>query len=276
MADSWLLFGTMTDMKYISWNINGYRAWVDKEGTVDFLLAENPDVICFQETKAQTEQIEESVAFHFKQWPHHFFNQAEKKGYSGTAVLSKHEPMSVSYGIDGLDLADSEGRVITVEYSDHFLMTVYTPNSKPDLARVDLRHDEWDKQFLSYMQRLEKKKPVVVCGDLNVAPTEIDLKNDATNRTTDTRPGSPGATDKERRGFANYLAAGFIDTWRYLYPEERTYSWWSYRSNARATNAGWRIDFFLASASLEDRISAAHIYDQVHGSDHCPVGLELQ
>lgn len=263
-------------MKYISWNINGYRAWVDKEGTVDFLLSQNPDAICFQETKAQTEQIEESVAHHFYHWPHHFYNAAEKKGYSGTAILSKHEPLSVRYGIDDLPLADDEGRVITLEFDSHYLVTVYTPNSKPELERVDLRHQEWDVQFLKYLKMLEQKKPVVVCGDLNVAPTEMDLKNDKTNRTTDTRPGSPGATDKEREGFANYLEAGFIDTWRHLHPDERKYSWWSYRSNARATNAGWRIDFFLVSQNLQEHIKAAEIHDDIHGSDHCPVSLELK
>lgn len=259
----------------ISWNVNGYRAWVEKEGAVDFLLSQNPDVICFQETKAQVEQIAESMAQTFSSWPHQFFNQAIKKGYSGTAVLSKIEPLSVNYGIKGLPLADDEGRVITVEYEQYYLVTVYTPNSKPDLARVDLRHDDWDKKFLKYMQKLEKEKPVVVCGDLNVAPTEIDLKNDKTNRTTEKFPGNPGATDKERAGFANYMAAGFIDTWRHLNGEDRKYSWWSYRSNARATNAGWRIDFFLASQSLEKKIKDAHIYNEAYGSDHCPIGLEL-
>lgn len=263
-------------MKFISWNINGYRAWVQKEGTVDFLLRENPDFICFQETKAQTEQIEESVAFHFKKWPHHFFNSAEKKGYSGTAIISKHEPISVHYGIDDLPLADDEGRVITLEYDDFYLVTVYTPNSKPSLARVDLRYDEWDKKFLAHMRRLEKNKPVVVCGDLNVAPTALDLKNDKTNRTTETFAGNPGATDKERSGFANYLSAGFIDTFRFLHPETLTYSWWSYRSNARASNAGWRIDFFLTSKSMIPRIHQAVIHDNITGSDHCPVALKIR
>ena len=259
----------------ISWNVNGYRSWVEKEGTVDFLLKEDPEVICMQETKAQVEQIAQSMARVFSLWPHQFFNQAIKKGYSGTAILSKKEPLSVSYGIQGLVLADQEGRVITVEFDDYYLVTVYTPNSKPNLARVDLRYEEWDKKFLAYLQELEKSKPVVVCGDLNVAPTEMDLKNDKTNRTTETFPGNPGATDKEREGFANYLQAGFIDTWRTMNPQERKYSWWSYRSKARATNAGWRIDFFLSSQSLQKKIKQAHIYNEAYGSDHCPVGLEL-
>ncbi len=263
-------------MKYISWNINGYRAWVQKEGTVDFLLQQNPDAICFQETKAHTDKIQESVETVFVAWPYQYFFQAVKPGYSSTAILSKTEPINVTYGIKNLPLSIDEGRVITAEFDDHYLVTVYTPNSKPDLARVDVRHDEWDKKFLAYMKKLEKKKPVVVCGDLNVAPTEIDLKNDKTNRTTEKFPGNPGATDKERAGFANYMKSQFIDTWRMQNPDERKYSWWSYRSNARASNAGWRIDFFLASSSLEKRIKATHIYNEAYGSDHCPVGLELK
>ena len=263
-------------MKYLSWNINGYRAWVQKDNTVDFILSVNPDVICFQETKAQQDQIEESVAINFAAWPYQYFNSADKKGYSSTAMLCRTEPVSVIYGIKNLDLSDSEGRVVTAEFADHFLVTVYTPNSKPDLARVDLRHDDWDKKFLAYMKKLEKKKPVVVCGDLNVAPTEIDLKNDKTNRTTEKFQGNPGATDRERAGFAAYMGAGFVDTYRHLFPEERKYSWWSYRSNARASNAGWRIDFFLTSGSLAGKIKNAEIYNDSYGSDHCAVGLELK
>lgn len=263
-------------MKFISWNINGYRAWVQKEGTVDFLLSEKPDFICFQETKAQAEQITDSVSEIFSSLPYQYFNSAIKKGYSGTAILAKHKPDAVTYGVPGLDLSDDEGRVITLEYGTFFLITVYTPNSKPDLARVDLRHDEWDKKMLKYMQKLEKKKPVIYCSDMNVAPTPMDLKNDKTNRTTDKFPGNPGATDKERVGFANYMKYGFIDTWRYLHPEDIKYSWWSYRSNARASNAGWRIDFFLTSNILAQKITQATVHDDVYGSDHCPVSLEVK
>ena len=263
-------------MKYISWNINGYRAWVQKDGSVDFLITQNPDVICFQETKAHTDKIKDSVEQVFASWPYQYFFQAERPGYSSTALLSKTEPLNVSYGINNLPLSVEEGRVITAEFDDHYLITVYTPNSKPDLARVDLRHDEWDKKFLAYMKKLEKKKPVVMCGDLNVAPTSIDLKNDKTNRTTEKFPGNPGATDKERAGFQKYMDAGFIDSWRHLNPDEMKYSWWSYRSNARATNAGWRIDFFLTSSSLEKRIQDAQIYNEAYGSDHCPVGIEIK
>ena len=262
-------------MHMLSWNINGYRAWVQKEGTVEFVARCNPDVICFQETKAHTDKIQESVAHMFAAWPYQYFHQAIKPGYSSTVVLSRVEPLSMDYGIPDLELSTAEGRVITVEFTDYYLVNVYTPNSKSDLARVDLRHDEWDKKFLNYMQQLEKKKPVVVCGDMNVAPTAIDLKNDKTNRTTKNFPGNPGATDKERAGFAAYLQAGFVDTWRHLHPEEQKYSWWSYRSGARATNAGWRIDFFLVSQSLVSRITQAEIHNEVYGSDHCPVGLEL-
>ncbi len=263
-------------MKAISWNVNGYRAWVQKEGTTDFLLEQKPDFICFQETKAQPEQISESVSDIFHNWPHHYFNSAEKKGYSGTAILAKQEPDKVFYGIDGLDLSDSEGRVITLEYPDYFLVTVYTPNSKPDLARVDLRHDDWDKKFLKYLQKLEKKKPVICCGDLNVAHNPIDLKNDVNNMTTETKPGSAGFTDKERAGFENYMKAGFVDTFRHLHPEKIQYTWWSYRANARATNAGWRIDYFLVSQSLKNQVKNALIHDDIHGSDHCPVSVEIK
>ncbi len=259
----------------ISWNINGYRAWIQKDGTVDFLVDHNPEVICFQETKAHTDKIQESVAQIFNQWPHQYFHQAVKPGYSSTAMLSKIKPLSVSYGISGLDLSSEEGRVITAEFEDYYLINVYTPNSKADLARVNLRHDEWDVKFLYYMQKLKKNKPVIVCGDMNVAPSEIDLKNDKTNRTTETFPGNPGATNKERSGFANYMKAGFIDTWRLQHPTEQKYSWWSYRANARATNAGWRIDFFLVSENLTSKIKDTAIYNEVYGSDHCPVGLEL-
>lgn len=264
-------------MKAISWNVNGFRAWKEKDGAVDFLLQENPDFICLQETKAQPEQIVDFAAEIFKDYPHHFFNSAIKKGYSGTAIFSKHEPISVSYAIDTLDLADDEGRVITAEFDDYYLVTVYTPNSKPDLSRVDYRHDEWDPKFLNYLKKLEKEKPVVVCGDLNVAHEEIDLKNPGSNKTTEKNPGNPGFTDKERKGFTNYIKKGFVDTFRYLYPDTvERYSWWSYRFNARTNNSGWRIDYFLISDSLKSKLKDAKIHDKITGSDHCPVSIELK
>lgn len=239
-------------MKFISWNLNGIRAWIQKEGVLEFLEDENPDVFCIQESKAQCDQIVEAIGDSFAKYKYHYFNCAEKKGYSGTGIFSKKEPISVTYGI-GDDL-DSEGRVITAEYKEYFLVTVYTPNSKPDLARVDYRHDTWDKNFLKHMQKLEKKKPVVVCGDLNVAHTEIDLKNPQSNKTTENNPGNPGFTDKERKSFERYLKAGFIDTFRFKNPDTVKYSWWSYRFNARKNNSGWRIDYFLTSDSLKDKI----------------------
>ena len=267
----------MNPTSFVSWNINGYRAWIEKDGTKDFLGKNHFDVICFQETKAQPEQIRPSAKEHFPDHTYQYFFSAEKKGYSSVALLSRIEPISVSHGIDKLPLSVTEGRVITAEYAGFYLITVYTPNSKPDLARVDLRHQEWDPGFLEYIQALEKKKPVIICGDLNVAPTPLDLKNEKTNRTTDKRPGSPGATDKEREGFANYMKAGLIDTWRALHPEQTDrYTWWSYRSGARAGNAGWRIDFFLISESLSEQVIHADIHDEVTGSDHCPVSLRMQ
>lgn len=266
----------MFHMKYISWNVNGFRAWKEKPGAIEFLHQENPDAICFQETKAQPEQILDDAKKLFSEYPHHYFNSAVKKGYSGVAILSKIEPKQVTYGIEGLALADEEGRVLTAEYADHFLVTVYTPNSKPDLARVDYRHQEWDVQFLKYLKKLEKKKPVVVCGDLNAAHQEIDIKNATSNKTTPKSPGTAGFTDKEREGFENYLQAGFIDTFRFLKPDTVKYSWWSYKFNAKANNAGWRIDYFLTSKSLEKRILEAEIHDTVLGSDHCPVSLTFK
>jgi exodeoxyribonuclease-3 len=260
-------------MKFISWNVNGVRAWIQKDGVLDFLKKEDPDVFCIQESKAQEDQIIEAIEDNFNDYPYKYFNCAEKKGYSGVGVFSKTKPISVSYGI-GDDL-DSEGRVITVEYKNYFLVTVYTPNSKPDLSRVDYRHDVWDKNFLKHMKKLEKKKAVIVCGDLNVAHNEIDLKNPASNKTTDKNPGNAGFTDKERKSFEKYIEAGFIDSFRFKNPDTVKYSWWSYRFNARKNNSGWRIDYFLTSNSLRDQIKKADIFDEVHGSDHCPVSLEI-
>ena len=273
-------------MKYISWNVNGIRAWKDKEGVIDFLEKESPDAFCFQETKIDDTKIDELSLYPdcellnqnktirtLKDYPFEYWNCAEKKGYSGTAIFSKTEPLDVLYGI-GHKL-DNEGRVITLEFEDNYLVTVYTPNSKNDLSRLSVRYEEWDILFLKHLKKLETKKPVVVCGDLNVAHKEIDLKNDKANMTTKTKPGNPGFTYQERERFEDFLDAGFIDTFRYLYPEKEQYSWWSYRAFARDRNVGWRIDYFLSSDSIKDKIKDAIIYDHVTGSDHCPVGIEL-
>jgi exodeoxyribonuclease-3 len=262
-------------MNIVSWNVNGLRAWKEKEGTVDFLNSGNFDVICLQETKAQPEQISEDSSELFQDHPYQYFNSAEKKGYSSTAIFSKEKPLSVSHVIDGLELAESEGRVITAEYSDCYVVNVYTPNSKPDLSRVDYRYREWDTKFLKHLQKLEKKKPVIMCGDLNAAHQEIDIKNPSANKTTKTKPGNPGFTDKERERLGDYLEAGFVDTFRSLYPDTVRYSWWSYRFGARARNAGWRIDYVMISDSISSKLSTAIIHDDIHGSDHCPVSADI-
>lgn len=250
-------------MKLISWNVNGLRACVTK-GFLDFFREADADVFCLQETKLQEGQIELELPGYYQYW-----NSAVKKGYSGTAVFSKKEPLSVSYGI-GIEQHDQEGRVITLEFSDFFVVTVYTPNSQEGLVRLDYRM-RWEEDFLAYLKKLEQKKPVVFCGDLNVAHREIDLKNPKTNRK------NAGFTDEEREKMTKLLQAGFIDTFRYFYPEqEGIYSWWSYRFQARSKNAGWRIDYFIVSEALKDRLEDARIYTQVMGSDHCPVGLILK
>ncbi len=250
-------------MKLISWNVNGLRACVTK-GFLDFFREADADVFCLQETKLQAGQIELELPGYYQYW-----NSAVKKGYSGTAVFSKKEPLSVSYGI-GIEQHDQEGRVITLEFSDFFVVTVYTPNSQEGLVRLDYRM-RWEEDFLAYLKKLEQKKPVVFCGDLNVAHREIDLKNPKTNRK------NAGFTDEEREKMTKLLQAGFIDTFRYFYPEqEGIYSWWSYRFQARSKNAGWRIDYFIVSEALKDRLEDARIYTQVMGSDHCPVGLILK
>lgn len=250
-------------MKLISWNVNGLRACVTK-GFLDFFREVDADVFCLQETKLQAGQIELELPGYYQYW-----NSAVKKGYSGTAVFSKKEPLSVSYGI-GIEQHDQEGRVITLEFSDFFVVTVYTPNSQEGLVRLDYRM-RWEEDFLAYLKKLEQKKPVVFCGDLNVAHREIDLKNPKTNRK------NAGFTDEEREKMTKLLQAGFIDTFRYFYPEqEGIYSWWSYRFQARSKNAGWRIDYFIVSEALKDRLEDARIYTQVMGSDHCPVGLILK
>ena len=253
-------------MKIVSWNVNGIRACLGK-GFLDFVKRENPDVICVQETKAHPEQVEMDL----ENYEHHFWNSAERKGYSGVAVFSKVKPISVKYG---MGLLDEEGRVITLEFEDYYLVTVYTPNSKPDLSRVDFRHDEWDKHFLEYVKGLDK--PVIFCGDLNVAHEEIDLKNPQSNKTTATRPGNAGFTNKEREGFSNFLSAGYVDTFRHLHSNEIKYSWWSYRFSARSKGIGWRIDYFLVDKKLLSRVKDSKILDDVMGSDHCPVELVLE
>lgn len=250
-------------MKLISWNVNGLRACVGK-GFLDFVKEQAPDVLCLQETKLQAGQIELELPHY-----HQYWNYAEKKGYSGTAVFTKAEPLSVSYGI-GIEQHDKEGRVITAEFPEFYLVTVYTPNSQNELARLPYRM-EWEDAFLAYLKKLEETKPVIFCGDLNVAHQEIDLKNPKTNRK------NAGFTDEERGKFTQVLENGFIDTYRYFYPDtEGVYSWWSYRFKAREKNAGWRIDYFVVSECLKERLADAMIYTQVMGSDHCPVGLELK
>ena len=249
-------------MKLISWNVNGLRACVQK-GFMEYFKEADADIFCLQETKLQEGQIALDLPGYQQYW-----NYAEKKGYSGTAVFTKTEPLSVSYGI-GVEEHDHEGRVITLEFSDFYLVTVYTPNSQDGLARLDYRM-KWEDDFLRYIKNLDEKKPVIYCGDLNVAHKEIDLKNPKTNRK------NAGFTEEERAKFTALIKAGFIDTFRYLYPDlEGAYSWWSYRFRAREKNAGWRIDYFLVSEALQDAIKDALIYKDIFGSDHCPVGLIL-
>ena len=250
-------------MKLISWNVNGLRACVQK-GFLDFFREADADIFCIQETKLQEGQISLELEGYDQYW-----NYAVKKGYSGTAVFTKRKPLHVAYGL-GIEEHDREGRVITLEYPGFYLVTVYTPNSQNELARLDYRM-RWETDFLSYLQGLEQKKPVVFCGDLNVAHQEIDLKNPKTNRK------NAGFTDEERQKFTELLQEGFVDTFRYFYPElEGIYSWWSYRFRAREKNAGWRIDYFCASEILKDKLVDAKIHTEVFGSDHCPVELLLE
>ncbi len=250
-------------MKLISWNVNGLRACVQK-GFLDFFREADADIFCIQETKLQEGQISLELEGDDQYW-----NYAVKKGYSGTAVFTKRKPLHVAYGL-GIEEHDREGRVITLEYPGFYLVTVYTPNSQNELARLDYRM-RWETDFLSYLKGLEQKKPVVFCGDLNVAHQEIDLKNPKTNRK------NAGFTDEERQKFTELLQEGFVDTFRYFYPElEGIYSWWSYRFRAREKNAGWRIDYFCASEILKDKLVDAKIHTEVFGSDHCPVELLLE
>ena len=249
-------------MKLISWNVNGIRACVNK-GFEEFFKQINADIFCVQETKCQPGQIDLKFEGYTSYW-----NSAEKKGYSGTAIFTKQKPMQVQYGI-GIEEHDNEGRVITLEYEDFYMVNIYTPNSKRELERLDYRQI-WEDEIRKYLLNLNIKKPVIMCGDLNVAHQEIDLKNPKTNR------GNAGFTDEEREKMTALLSAGFIDTYRYLYPEkEGAYSWWSYMGRAREKNVGWRIDYFIVSESIKDKIKEATIYPEVMGSDHCPVGLEI-
>ena len=250
-------------LKFISWNVNGLRACYDK-GFADAFNRLEADFFCLQETKMQEGQLDVQFKGYQSYW-----NYAEKKGYSGTAIFSKVKPLSVTYGL-GIEEHDHEGRVITLELESYYLITVYTPNSQEELRRLDYRM-KWDDDFRAYLKKLEEKKPVIVCGDLNVAHKEIDLKNPKTNRK------NAGFTDEERAKFTTLLESGFTDTFRYFYPEqEGIYSWWSYRFKAREKNAGWRIDYFLTSDSLKDKLRGAQIHTDILGSDHCPVELTIE
>ena len=250
-------------MNLISWNVNGLRACVTK-GFSDYFHQLDADFFCLQETKLQAGQIQLEFPGYVQFW-----NYAQKKGYSGTAIFAKQEPISVTYGL-GIEELDTEGRLITLEYEGFFLVTCYTPNAQQGLARIDHRL-KWDHAFRDYLSALDKKKPVIACGDLNVAYQEIDLKNPSSNR------GNAGFSDEERESFGKLLNAGFCDSFRYLYPDATgVYSWWSHRFNARKNNAGWRIDYFLVSDRIADKITAAPVYADIFGSDHCPIGLSIE
>ncbi len=250
-------------MKLISWNVNGLRACLQK-GFLTFFAEADADIFCLQETKLQEGQHDLDLPGYYQYW-----NYAEKKGYSGTALFTKKEPQCVVYGI-GIEEHDHEGRVITAEFENYYVVTVYTPNSQRELTRLEYRC-RWEADFLAYLKKLEEKKPVIFCGDLNVAHKEIDLKNPKTNRR------NAGFTDEERNCFTRLLESGFIDTFRYFYPDqEEIYSWWSYMFQARSKNAGWRIDYFVTSKALEERLADAKIHTEIMGSDHCPVELILR
>lgn len=249
-------------MRLISWNVNGLRACIQK-GFLDYFRSVDADFFCLQETKLQAGQLELDLPEYFQYW-----NYAQKKGYSGTAIFTKHQPLSVTNGL-GIEELDTEGRVITLSYPNFYLVTCYTPNAQRELARIDHRI-KWEDAFLDYVRRLDAEKGVIICGDLNVAHKEIDLKNPSSNR------GNAGFSDQERGCFTRLLENGFTDTYRYLYPEQTgAYTWWSYMFNARKNNAGWRIDYFLVSDRLKDSVTAANIHADVLGSDHCPVELEI-
>ena len=249
-------------MRFISWNVNGLRACLQKD-FITYFDSSDADFFCLQETKLQAGQVDLSLNGYEQFW-----NYAEKKGYSGTAIFAKEKPLSISLGL-GIDHLDTEGRLITLEYANFYLVTCYTPNAQRELARIDHRM-EWEEAFRAYLTKLDSAKPCIVCGDLNVAHTEIDLKNPSSNR------GSAGFSDQERESFTKLLACGFTDTFRFLYPDKTgAYTWWSYMFKARQKNAGWRIDYFIVSDRLRDNISKAYICSEILGSDHCPVGLDL-
>lgn len=250
-------------MKFISWNVNGLRACVGKN-FMEYFTEADADLFCLQETKMQAGQLELDTPGY-----HQYFNYAEKKGYSGTAIFAKKEPINVTYGI-GVEEHDHEGRVITLEYPDYYFITVYVPNSQDGLKRLDYRM-RWEDDFLKYIKKLDKKKPVIYCGDLNVAHKPIDLKNPTTNHE------NAGFTDEERGKFSEVLKAGFVDSFRHFYPDlEGAYSWWSYRMKARERNTGWRIDYFVVSDRIKDKMKDAKIHNEVFGSDHCPIELEIE
>ena len=250
-------------MRFVSWNVNGLRACMQK-GFADYFVAADADFFCLQETKLQAGQLDFHPEGYYGYW-----NYADKKGYSGTAIFSRQEPLSVKYGL-GVPAMDTEGRLITLEFDNFYLLTCYTPNAQRELARLDFRM-EWERHFQNYVCELDLIKPVIICGDLNVAHKEIDLKNPKANR------GNAGFSDEERACFSSLLGCGFTDTFRYLYPDVTgAYSWWSYMFKARQNNAGWRIDYFIASNRLQDRIKNAAIHADILGSDHCPVSLELE
>ena len=254
-------------MKLISWNVNGLRAVINK-GFEEFFKGINADIFCIQETKMQEEQLEEKINTIFDGYKM-YWNSAEKKGYSGTAIFSKKEPVNIKYGI-GIEEHDKEGRVITLEFEKFYMVNCYTPNSKRELERLDYIMI-WEDEIRKYLLELNKIKPLIMCGDINVAHKEIDLKNPKSNR------GNAGFTDEERNKMTELLEAGFIDSFRYLYPDKTdSYSWWSYMGRAREKNIGWRIDYFITSKNLKDKIKEAKIYPEIYGSDHCPVGLEIE
>tara|TARA_B100000700_G_C15049214_1_gene859430 strand:- start:282 stop:1052 length:771 start_codon:yes stop_codon:yes gene_type:complete len=251
-------------IKMISWNVNGIRA-AQKKGFNDFVKEENPDIICIQETKAHPDQVDIGLDdYKYKYW-----NSAQKRGYSGTAIFSKIKPLEVEYDL-GISKHDNEGRVITLYFDNYNLVTVYTPNSKRDLSRLNYRYQEWDIDFLKFLKKLENDNPVIFCGDLNVAHKEIDLKNPKNNKR------NAGFTDEERQGFSNYIQAGFIDTFREFNNEEGHYTWWSYMFNSRAKNVGWRIDYFCVSEILKNKVTKSYILPEIMGSDHAPVVMEIK
>ena len=253
-------------MKLVSWNVNGLRAVITK-GFEDFFKSINADIFCIQETKMQQEQLDEKIMKIFQGY-NTYFNSAEKKGYSGTAIITRNKPLNVTYGI-GIEEHDKEGRVITLEFDNFYMVDCYTPNSKRELERLDYRM-VWEDAFRNYLMELNKIKPVIMCGDLNVAHKEIDLKNPKTNHR------NAGFTDEERNKMTELLEAGFTDSFRYMYPDkEDSYTWWSYMFKAREKNVGWRIDYFVVSNDIKEKIQDSYIYSEIYGSDHCPIGLEI-